>query len=236
MGLRRLDRPLLRRHPPRSWLAHYADRFPAVEVNATFYRLPSVPAVTRWRERVHRIRFVVKGSRYLTHVRRLTDTADGLRRFFERLEPLGQCLDTVLWQLPRTSTSTSTGSTRSSTRCRRRTPHGRVPSHELVPDAYAVLDRHGALLVSVSGPQLPRGSHRHRWRRVRALPRPASGLLLRLFRRRSATVERSRSQRSGFAFFDDDIGGRARSTRSASRGCRGLSTICVCVVFITSQP
>ena len=69
---------LYRGVPKTRWLQHYAERFPTVEVNATFYRLPTVRAVSRWREQVPPgFRFVVKGSRYLTHMKRLTDTDDG---------------------------------------------------------------------------------------------------------------------------------------------------------------
>ncbi len=48
------------------------------------------------------VQFAVKASRYLTHIRRLTDTAEGVRRFYERIEPLQSAgrLGPVLWQLP----------------------------------------------------------------------------------------------------------------------------------------
>ena len=86
-----------------SGCGYYASLFPTVEVNATFYRLASPATVARWAEAVpSRFRFVVKGSRYLTHIRRLDDVTDGLRRFFASVEPLGDKLTAVLWQLPPT--------------------------------------------------------------------------------------------------------------------------------------
>ena len=89
--------------PQGEWLRHYATLFPTVEVNATFYRLASRATVARWAEAVpSRFRFVVKGSRYLTHIRRLDDVTDGLRRFFASVEPMGDKLTAVLWQLPPT--------------------------------------------------------------------------------------------------------------------------------------
>jgi uncharacterized protein YecE (DUF72 family) len=89
--------------PQREWLRHYATLFPTVEVNATFYRLASPATVARWAEAVPpQFRFVVKGSRYLTHIRRLADVAEGLRKFFASIEPLGDKLTAVLWQLPPT--------------------------------------------------------------------------------------------------------------------------------------
>ncbi len=89
--------------PARRWLELYAERFDTVEVNATFYRLPSREAVAHWVEQTPSpFVFAVKASRYLTHVRRLRDIGDGVARFYERVEPLtdAERLGPVLWQLP----------------------------------------------------------------------------------------------------------------------------------------
>jgi uncharacterized protein YecE (DUF72 family) len=60
--------------PARLWLQHYAQYFDTVEVNNTFYRLPLPTSVARWVEETPpNFVFAVKASRYLTHVRRLTD-------------------------------------------------------------------------------------------------------------------------------------------------------------------
>jgi len=85
----------------RVWLARYAQVFDAVELNATFYRLPSREAVDRWRDGTPPgFAFAVKGSRYLSHMKRLLDAAEGLRRFYEPVLRLGPKLGPVLWQLP----------------------------------------------------------------------------------------------------------------------------------------
>ncbi|HET9094585.1 MAG TPA: DUF72 domain-containing protein [Solirubrobacteraceae bacterium] len=89
--------------PRRRWLELYAERFDTVEVNSTFYRLASPEAVRRWIEATpDGFRFAVKASRYLTHVRRLTDLDRGIRRFYAPLAPLIESgrLGPVLWQLP----------------------------------------------------------------------------------------------------------------------------------------
>jgi uncharacterized protein YecE (DUF72 family) len=89
--------------PASRWLEHYASVFDTVEVNATFYRLPMRSTVRAWSEQVpDGFVFAVKGSRYLTHMRRLRDMKDGLGRFWERLEPMIEAgrLGPVLWQLP----------------------------------------------------------------------------------------------------------------------------------------
>jgi uncharacterized protein YecE (DUF72 family) len=94
---------LYERKPAREWLRHYARHFGTVEVNNTFYRLPLVTSVARWVEETPPdFLFAVKASRYLTHVKRLTDLGDGVRRYYERLEPLLRSpkLGPVLWQLP----------------------------------------------------------------------------------------------------------------------------------------
>ncbi len=85
------------------WLERYAERFDTVEVNSTFYRLASRPAVQRWVEQTppHFV-FSVKASRYLTHVKRLRELREGIARYYERIEPLVESgkLGPVLWQLP----------------------------------------------------------------------------------------------------------------------------------------
>lgn len=89
--------------PARLWLQHYAARFDTVEVNNTFYRLPLETSVARWVEETPSdFVFSVKASRYLTHVKRLQDLGEGIRRYYERLEPLVRSpkLGPVLWQLP----------------------------------------------------------------------------------------------------------------------------------------
>ena len=91
--------------PRRRWLELYAERFAAVEVNTTFYRLPKREAVAAWVDQTPTgFTFAVKASRYLTHVKRLRDVGDGIERFYERIEPLRDAgrLGPVLWQLPAT--------------------------------------------------------------------------------------------------------------------------------------
>ncbi len=89
--------------PARRWLERYAELFDTVEVNNTFYRLPSQHAVEGWIEQTPP-RFVisVKASRYLTHVKRLRETRKGAGRYFEAIKPLVDSpkLGPVLWQLP----------------------------------------------------------------------------------------------------------------------------------------
>jgi uncharacterized protein YecE (DUF72 family) len=85
------------------WLEHYATCFDTVEVNATFYRLPTLQAAARWASQTPPgFCFALKASRYLTHVRRLTDVEQGIQMFEERIAPLREQgrLGPLLWQLP----------------------------------------------------------------------------------------------------------------------------------------
>lgn len=83
------------------WFEYYAARFGAVELNVTFYGTPKRETFERWAEHTpDGFRFVLKGSRFITHVKRLTEPGATVPRFFERCEPLGEKLGAVLWQLP----------------------------------------------------------------------------------------------------------------------------------------
>jgi uncharacterized protein YecE (DUF72 family) len=90
-----------RRLPASERLAFYATLFPAVELNATFYRLPTRKQSERWAAQVPPdFRFAVKASRYLTHALRLRQPEEAVERMLERIEPLGDRLGPVLVQLP----------------------------------------------------------------------------------------------------------------------------------------
>jgi uncharacterized protein YecE (DUF72 family) len=83
----------------RDWLAYYAERFDCVEVNASFYRLPSAEMLRHWAESTpDGFAFALKGSRLITHARRL-DAAQALRTFVDRARLLGPKLEVLLWQL-----------------------------------------------------------------------------------------------------------------------------------------
>ena len=87
--------------PQRRWLEFYVRRFATVEVNNSFYRLPSANTFERWRtETPDGFVMAIKASRFITHLRRLRDPEDPLRLLWERAELLGPRLGPVLFQLP----------------------------------------------------------------------------------------------------------------------------------------
>ncbi|HLC29918.1 MAG TPA: DUF72 domain-containing protein [Dehalococcoidia bacterium] len=85
----------------RDWLSYYAQRFPTVELNASFYREPKKQTWQGWRKAVPEgFRFAVKASRFITHVQRLKESAESLHRFLEGARLLEEKLGPVLFQLP----------------------------------------------------------------------------------------------------------------------------------------
>jgi uncharacterized protein YecE (DUF72 family) len=87
--------------PKTKWLHHYAGRFSTVELNNSFYRLPSERAFASWRAQVPRgFVFSIKASRFLTHIKRLRDPQEPLERLLSHARQLGPCLGPVLYQIP----------------------------------------------------------------------------------------------------------------------------------------
>ena len=75
--------------PQREWLRHYAQNFPTVELNVTFYRFPRAEMVENWASQVPRtFRFAVKLWRGITHYRKLKDCRKFTRNFAEALDVL----------------------------------------------------------------------------------------------------------------------------------------------------
>ena len=83
------------------WLEFYASHFTTVEVNNSFYRLPSEAAFATWRDSSPaNFTFAVKVSRFITHIKRLKDTAEALENFVSRARILREKLGPLLYQLP----------------------------------------------------------------------------------------------------------------------------------------
>ena len=82
-------------------LPYYAARFPTVEINYTFYRMPTEKLVAGWAEQVPSpYQFTLKAPRRITHDSRLKDVGDSVARFCEVAATLGDKLGTLLFQLP----------------------------------------------------------------------------------------------------------------------------------------
>jgi uncharacterized protein YecE (DUF72 family) len=84
----------------REYLEWYADRFPIVEVDSTFYRVPSRGMVQGWRDRTpDGFRFALKVPQVITHQKRLKDCEEEVDGFVTSILPLGQKLTAALLQL-----------------------------------------------------------------------------------------------------------------------------------------
>lgn len=85
----------------KTWLRFCAERFSAIEVNATFYRLQRRETFQRWRDETPpEFRFAIKAHRYLTHNKKLNDPLPAIHTERERAQGLGDKLAAVVWQLP----------------------------------------------------------------------------------------------------------------------------------------
>jgi uncharacterized protein YecE (DUF72 family) len=87
--------------PATSWLRAYTRRFSTVELNNSFFRLPSELTFAAWRAQVPRgFLFALKASRFLTHIKRLREPEEPLERLLTHAQPLGPSLGPVLYQIP----------------------------------------------------------------------------------------------------------------------------------------
>jgi uncharacterized protein YecE (DUF72 family) len=87
--------------PKAKWLSFYAQQFSTVELNNSFYRVPSEKAFTTWRESTpENFVFAVKVNRYITHIKKLKDLGPAVEDFLSRADFLGEKLGPLLYQLP----------------------------------------------------------------------------------------------------------------------------------------
>ncbi len=86
---------------PTAWFAHYARFFDTVEVNNTFYRLPSPEVFARWaREAPPGFCYALKASRFITHIKRLLEPERSAAAFLRRAAGLGEKRGPLLFQMP----------------------------------------------------------------------------------------------------------------------------------------
>ena len=87
--------------PPAKMLPYYAERFATVEINYTFYRMPSGKTVAGWDGQTPPgFRFALKAPQRITHFARLRDVGEPLRYFVDTARTLGDKLGPILFQLP----------------------------------------------------------------------------------------------------------------------------------------
>lgn len=152
-------------YPPetkaRERLDYYCQQFNALEINATFYRLPNEAMLRAWNQRLKSdYHLAVKGSRYITHLKKLQDIDEGLQAFGERVLQL-RALKVILWQLPPSLPKDVPRLEAFLQKLPASVRHAVEFRHaswwdDEVP---ACLERHQAAFVAVSHPQLPDTVH-----------------------------------------------------------------------------
>ncbi len=138
-------------------LEFYAEKFDTVEVNATFYRLPTQNMINAWNRRLaSSFHLVVKGSRLITHLKKLADCQEPLETFWERVAQLRR-LKVILWQLPPSLHKDLERLERFLSQLPAEVRHAVEFRHKSWWDeeAAALLKRHKAAFVAISHPRLP---------------------------------------------------------------------------------
>jgi uncharacterized protein YecE (DUF72 family) len=135
--------------PARTWFATYATRFDTVELNTTFYRLPTVDAVQQWADRAPAdFSYAVKVGKFGSHRKKLLDPEGWLPNHLDRVGRLGSHLGPNLLQLPprwKRNVERLDHFLTVAPRSIRWAVEVRDPSW-LHDDTYEVLERHGAAL------------------------------------------------------------------------------------------
>ena len=87
--------------PQRLWFQFYAEHFDTVEINNSFYRLPTPETFRKWRDQAPPgFCYAVKANRFLTQAKKLKDCAEPLERMMPPFRELAPALGPILYQLP----------------------------------------------------------------------------------------------------------------------------------------
>ncbi len=87
--------------PAKKILETYSQEFETVEINNTFYKLPEITTLKNWKSTVPKnFLFSIKASRYITHVKKLKDPKNSLKKFFQRIQTLKPKIGVILFQFP----------------------------------------------------------------------------------------------------------------------------------------
>lgn len=133
--------------PPAEMFRIYLEHFDSVEINNTFYHLPPLSAFENWKKIAPPgFLYALKGSRFLTHMKKLREPDEGIARFFEGARLLGRKLGPIVFQLPprwRVNLERLEIFLAALPRRRRYAFEFRDPSW-LIPEVYEVLRSHNA--------------------------------------------------------------------------------------------
>ena len=145
--------------PSTKWLPYYADHFNTLEVNATFYRMPTLKSMKKWYAGTpENFQFTVKANQLFTHYRRMKDVTALQHEFYPVItESLQEKLSCVLYQFP--------GSVHYSEEMLERIlPLGQMPVLHAIEfrhiswwqeNVYQALEAAGLVFVNISLPNFP---------------------------------------------------------------------------------
>lgn len=205
--------------PARLWLDFFTRVFTTCELNNTFYRLPKAEAVDRWRDETPPgFIWAAKGSRFLTHMKRLLETGEGITRYFDVVRHLGPKLGPVLWQLP---PSMNKPDVERLDRFLAALPKDVHHAVEFRSDAWyrdevcEVLDLHGAAFVEhdLVRKRVPRPTGWFRYLRFHGATGKYAGRYGKRALRKTAQdlLEWRKSGGDAYVYFNNDLGGHAIS-------------------------
>lgn len=87
--------------PVKRWYEHYSATFSTVELNTSFYHLPKRETFDKWRDQAPPgFRYAVKAPRFITHMKKLKESAEPVEEFIGRARGLGPTIGPILYQLP----------------------------------------------------------------------------------------------------------------------------------------
>ena len=86
---------------PSDYIEHYANVFGSVEIDSTWYRIPTARAVEGWiRRTADTFRFAAKVPRIISHEKGMVDCLGDMEAFLDAMEPLGNRLGPLVMQFP----------------------------------------------------------------------------------------------------------------------------------------
>ncbi len=87
--------------PSSKWFTFYQEHFDTVEINNTFYNLPSPGTFRSWHDQARPgFLYAVKANRFITHMKKLKDPEESLKKFFGGVSLLKERCGPILFQLP----------------------------------------------------------------------------------------------------------------------------------------
>lgn len=143
---------------PKEHFEFYAKQFSTVEINASFYRLPALKTVHSWHEKAPSdFIFSVKGSRLITHIKRLNELDGLVTNFIRRIQPLKEKLGPLLWQLPPNFKPDLPRLERFLKKLPVKLSHAIEFRHPdwMMEEAFSLLRKYNAAFVSVSSMRMP---------------------------------------------------------------------------------